>query len=242
MSRPKENPWVNLAINVILPIVILQQVSKRLGPNGPIIALILALALPVGYFIWDYLKHRHRNYMSAFGVLSVLFTGGFALFQLEGIWFAVKEAAFPAIMAIGTIVSAYSKTPLVAAMFCNDQVLDMNKINLQLTSSGRTPQFHLLLRRATLWFASSFVLSALLNFVVAQNIFIAIDPSLPELQRSTILNEQVAKMTGMGFLVIALPMMVFTGFILFFFLRRLSSMTDLTIDQLMKAGHSNPAS
>jgi hypothetical protein len=118
-STRRENPFVNIAFNILLPVVILQQVSKRLGDQGPLIALILALAFPIGYGAWDYLKNRHKNYVSLFGLASVIFTGGFALMHLEGIWFAVKEAAFPGLMAIGVAISAYSRIVLQSSGFKN---------------------------------------------------------------------------------------------------------------------------
>lgn len=231
----RENPFISILFNVVLPVAILQQLSKRLGTNGPLIALIVALLLPLGYGIWDYLRNHHKNYVSLFGLISVLFTGGFALLRLEGLWFAVKEAAFPALLAIGVAASALSKKPFMATLFCHEHILRMSVIEQKLSERGTQREFASLIRRATLWLALSFVLSSVLNYVLARRIFTELDPSLAEAARSELLNSQIAQMTGWGFVAIALPMMVFTGGVLFFFLRTLSSLTGLKMEDLTKA-------
>lgn len=230
----KENPFISILFNVVLPVVILQQLSKRLGENGPLLALIVALILPLGYGLWDYLRNHHKNYVSLFGLISVLFTGGFALMKLEGFWFAVKEAAFPALLAIGVAASALSKKPFMATLFCHEHILRLSAIEQRLAERQTRKDFDGLIRRATLWLALSFVLSSVLNYVLARIIFTELDPALTEAARSEILNSQIAKMTGWGFVAIALPMMVFTGGVLFFFLRTLSRLTGLKMDELTK--------
>lgn len=233
-SKPRENPLLSVFINVLLPVAVLQQLSKRFGEQGPLIALIVALSLPLIYGVWDYWQRRHKNYVSLFGLLSVLFTGGLALLQLRGFWFAVKEAAFPALMAIGVAASAFSKRPFMSLLFCHDQLLHMSLIHQRLSERGTRSEFERLIQRATLWLAGSFVLSSVLNYVLARRIFLDLDPSLSASMQAEQLNDQIAQMTGWGFLAIALPMMIFTAVVLYFFLRQLSRLTDLKIEQLMK--------
>ena len=231
----KENPFLNILINIILPVVLLQQLGKRLGENGPLIALILALALPLGYGIWDFLRNHHKNYVSLFGLISVLFTGGFALMHLEGIWFAVKEAAFPALMALGVAASALTRKPLIATLFCNEQLLHMTKIEQRLTERDKQIEFKKLVRTSTFWLAGSFILSSVLNYVLARRIFVDLDPTLASSLRAEMLNTQIAEMTGMGFVAIALPMMLFTGAVLYYFLSRLGRLTGYTFDEIIKS-------
>lgn len=214
--------------------MILQQGTKRLGAEGPLLALILAVALPVGYGIWDFVRNHHKNYVSLFGILSVLFTGGFALMKLEGIWFAIKEAAFPGVMAIGVFASSFSHRPLVRALFCNDQLLRMDLVESRLSDDDLAKRFHLLTQNATRWLAVSFVISSFLNFIIALKVFTPLTQDPSSLAHSEALNQQIAKMTGLGFVAIALPMMVFTGAILYVFLKRLSALTKIEINQLIR--------
>lgn len=230
----RENPLTSIVVNIVLPVVILQQLTKRLGEDGPLLALILAVALPVSYGLWDFLRNHHKNYVSLFGLLSVLFTGGFALMKLEGIWFAVKEAAFPAAMAIGVAASSFSRRPLVQTLFCNNQLLRMDLVDARLSDENTARRFHLLTQNATRWLAVSFVISSFLNFIIAIRVFTPLGPDQNPLAQSDELNQQIARMTGLGFVAIALPMMVFTGAILYFFLRRLSDLTKIEMNQLIR--------
>lgn len=230
-----DNPLLNLAFNIILPVIILQQLGKRLGENGALVALGFALAIPLAYGIWDYLKRGHKNYISLLGLVNVGITGGFALLKLEGLWFAVKEAAFPAILGIGVAASSFSKRPFIQMMICNDQIMHLDQILAAIAAKGRESDFAHLCKRATLWLAGSFGISSALNLVLAMVIFTPISLDLPDSERAQILNEQIARMTGWGYVAIALPLMIFTGVVIYFFLKRLSQLTELNFDALMRA-------
>ncbi len=52
-------------------------------------------------------------------------------------------------------------------------------------------------------------------------------------QRTALLNEQVAKMTGYGFVMIALPMTLVMGVIFWRFIRELQALTDLEFEELL---------
>ena len=76
-----DNGLFNIVANVILPVLILNKLSKPMGPAN---ALLLALAFPMLYGAYDFFKKRKMNYFALLGVLHVLVTGGFALLGLSG--------------------------------------------------------------------------------------------------------------------------------------------------------------
>lgn len=231
-SQSQENPFLNLLINIFLPVVILNKGNNYLDPRW---TLVVALAFPLVYGVQDYLRRRHKNYVSLLGVVNILLTGGLAMMNLEGIWFAVKEASLPLLLGFMVLGSAWTSNPAARMMFCNPQILHMEMIEERLTSSGRNSEFSALLKRTTLWLSISFFISALLNFILAIWIFKEIDPALESAVREQVLNEQIAKMTWMGFAVIALPLMIFSGILVYAFLRRLSAMTGEHINSLIKS-------
>lgn len=228
----KENPLVNLAINILLPVVILNKGSQYLDARW---TLLVALSLPLGYGIQDYLRHGHKNYVSLLGIANILLTGSLALMNLKGIWFAFKEASLPLLLGLLVLGSAWTQNPAARLMFCNPQVLNMTLIEERLASLMRQGSFLKLLKRTTLWLSLSFFISSALNFVLAYAIFKDIDPTLPTGTHDQVLNEQIAQMTWMGFAVIALPLMIFSGILVYVFLQRVSRMTELPISNLMKS-------
>ena len=236
-SRP-ENPFMSIIFNILLPVVLLNQLTKRLGENGPTIALLVALFFPIAYALWDYHTRHHKNLISLLGVVNILLTGGLALLKLEGLWFAVKEAAFPLVLGVGVVASTFTSKPLMKVIIYNLHVLDMPKIDRCLQERGLRAGFDRHLRVSTHLFAASFFISSLLNFVLATHIFTDIDSALPELERSALLNSQIAQMTWLGFVVIALPLMGFSMGIMWHLLAGIRKLTGMTVDEILLARHS----
>ena len=82
----KENLFVSLIFNVALPILILSKLSSHLGPMR---ALVVALAFPFFYAIYDFYKRRQANPISILGFVSTLIKGLFAFYRVDGFWFAL---------------------------------------------------------------------------------------------------------------------------------------------------------
>lgn len=230
-APPPENPLLNILINILLPVVILNKASQYFDPK---VTLAIALAFPLVYGIQDYIRRQHKNYVSLLGILNILLTGGLAVMKLQGIWFAVKEASLPLALGLMVLISHWTKNPAAKMIFCNPQVMNLELIEERLTLFNRNHEFMALLKRTTLWLSLSFLISAILNFVIAYRIFVDIDSTLEPLAREQILNEQIAKMTWMGFAVIAAPLMIFSGILVMMFLRRVSALTDTPVNNLLR--------
>ena len=93
-AAPKENAFVSLLANIVVPALILTKGAKlcaRLFGAEPSAALVLvvALAFPTGYFVLDYLRRRELNWISAVGFAGTLLTGGIGLFRLSPFFFVL---------------------------------------------------------------------------------------------------------------------------------------------------------
>jgi hypothetical protein len=232
-SNKPENPWVNILFNIIIPVIILNQLTRRIDENGPVIALVVALMFPLGYGLYDYALKNKKNWLSLLGLVNVGFTGGMGLFQLEGIWFAIKEATFPALIGFAVYASAFTNNPLIKLMVVDTGALDMRRITSKLAERSNEDGFMKHLRKSTKLMAISFAISSLLNFVIAIRVFVAIDTSLPEVERQAILNEQIAEMTWLGFAFIAAPLMIFTFFIMWYVISGIQRLTGLKLEEVM---------
>jgi len=229
-SKP-ENPLLNLLINILLPVIFLNKGAKYADPK---LVLLVALALPLGYGIYDYVRCGRKNFVSLLGVFNTLLTGGLAMMEVTGIWFAVKEASLPLVLGLLVLGAAWTNSPAAKVMFCNSSVLNMNLIHERLAMMNKEGAFTKLVRQTTLWLSLSFFISAFLNFVLAWNIFSEIEPSLQPLAREQILNEQIAQMTWMGFAVIAAPLMLFSGTLIYLFLKKVATLTELPLASIMR--------
>ncbi len=229
----QQKVWLNLVIDIVLPVLILNKLSSRLGENGPLLALLLAISLPLLHGVYDFIQSKKINWLSLLGLLNVLLTGGFALMKLEGFWFAMKEASFPALIGIFVFFSSFSRKPLFAFFLNQPGLFAMEHIKSRLKESQRQEEYEKLIRRCTVYFSYTFFLSALLNFYLAIRIFKKLPDGLNENQKADVLNTQIADMTWMGYLVIALPLMIITSSLFYYCLRQLSRLTDLSLNQLI---------
>ncbi|WP_374033213.1 VC0807 family protein [Bdellovibrio bacteriovorus] len=230
-APPKENGLLNIVFNIVLPVLILNKLSKFIGPFW---ALVLALAFPLGYGAYDLIKRKKFNAFSALGLLNVLLTGGLALLGLHGFWFAVKEAAFPALVGLFVLGSAFTKKPFIETLFLNPALMKVDLLEERLKEKGKQKEFHDHMKSATVWLSLSFAFSAICNFILARKIFINIDSTLSADAQSTVLNEQIAQMTTWSMAIIMVPSMIFLLGIFWYLMRGIKQHSGLSTEELLK--------
>lgn len=224
--RPKqENLLVNLLFNIVIPTLILTKFSgpERLGPAW---GIVVALCFPIGYGLRDYARAHKFNFFSALGVFSVVLTGGMSLLHIDPKFIAIKEAAVPAIFGLATLISLRTPYPLVRTLLYNDMVLDTDRIDQALTDHDNHPLFEKALVVASWVLAGSFLLSSILNYVLARVLLVA-PPGTEEF------NAQLGKMTALSYPVIALPAMLVMMAALFYLFRKICQLTHLELDEIV---------
>lgn len=250
-QAPKENPLLNIAINVLIPVLSLSYLSKdpalEADPQwfhlGPVWALAVALALPLGYGVWFLLKHRKTNFFSILGLVSVLLTGGLTLFlwnpdgsvdSSAPILFGLKEASIPFALGVAVFISHWTKTPLLNTFLYNDQLFDIPRITKVIHEKGEQAAYQKLLFQCTLIFAASFLISTVLNFFLAQYFLSPEKVDYSAANARDLYNQAVGKITGWGFLVIGLPIagiLILCWIYLLKGLRRLTGLDTETLTQ-----------
>lgn len=230
-TEKKDSAFLNLIFNIAIPVFILNKGSKYMGPGG---ALLVALAFPLIYGGMDLYRRHKVNFFSILGLVNVSITGGLAVLGLGGMWFAIKEAAFPLLIGAFVAGSALTKKPFIQTLIVNPSTMHWELVEQKLRELGREHDFLYLLKRTTWLLAASFLVSATLNFVLAVRIFLPIDGALSETERATVLNEQIAEMTTIAFAVTFVPSMLILSGILFYLFRGMTKTTGLTLEQIMK--------
>lgn len=225
----RENMLVNLACNIVLPGLILSKLGAE-DRLGPVLALVVGMAFPLGYGIHDLVSRGRWNFFSVVGLASVGLTGGFALLKVDGFWFAVKEASVPSLFAVAVLATLRSESPLVRTLILNESVIDVPRLEAALAGHGSRARFDELLRQSTWWMAGSFALSAVLNFVLAR-IVLTSPSGTPEF------TAELGRMTWLSWPVIALPGMVLTSVILWRLMHGIHELTGLGLEDLVH-GHS----
>ncbi|MET0379417.1 MAG: VC0807 family protein [Spongiibacteraceae bacterium] len=229
--RKAPSTIVNLLFNIAIPTLILTKFSKE-EYLGPIWGLLVALAFPVIYGIRDYVvvqrggKHK-PNLFSLIGVVSILLTGSMSLLKLDAQYIAIKEAAIPGLIGLATLISVYTRYPLVRVFLYNEQVMQIDKVAAALQQHNTTTQFDKRLKIASYLVASSFFLSSFLNYALAKYILV----SAPGTSAYT---EELGKMTALSFPVIALPSTLVLMLALFYLLNGIQKLTHLQLEDIFK--------
>lgn len=227
-AEKKENMFVSLLMNIVVPALILTKGAKlaeRFDVTvSPAVVLVIALAFPLGYFLWDLIRYRKTNGISVLGFTGTLLTGGIGLLQLSPFWVAVKEASIPLLIAVFMIFSR----KLVRTFLFNEKVFNVPAIEAAAEARGATEVIHATLKRCSRILTASFLLSAVLNFVLAR-ILVKTDPAVD----STAFNEELGQMMALSWPVIVLPCMVFIFAALYTLIKGLEKASGLTFEQLM---------
>lgn len=232
-KNAQENPLVSLLFNIAIPTVILSKFStaERLGP---VKGLIVALAFPIVYSIWDFAKRRHISFISGLGFISILLTGIFTLVQLPVEWIAVKEAAVPSLIGIAIIVSLRTQSPLVKKLLYNDAIINVDLVESRLQSTHHKESFERLMVQSSYLLAGSFLISAILNFVLARVL-------LTSPTGTAEFNEQLGKMNALSWPVIVVPSMAITMFALYRLMKGIKDLTGLEAEEILKAAEKQAA-
>lgn len=226
----RENPVISILANVVLPVFILNKLSDQ----DAVVALVVALLFPLGYGVYTFIQNGKFSFISLLGLLNTLFTGGFALLKLAGIWFAVKEAAFPLLIGIFVLFSSFGRSPFLKMVLLDSGALNTDDIYRVVREKSLDIPFSQLVQTFTRYFSLSFFLSAILNFVLAIRIFKTIPDDLSETAKNTMLNQQIADMTWQGYIVIFIPSLVVLFVTFFFFFRGLTKLTGLPFEKMIK--------
>jgi intracellular septation protein A len=233
MNNPpayKKRPMVDLMVSIVIPSIVLMKLSGN-DNLGATVGLIVALALPLLWGLFELIKYRKFNFIALLGLLSVLLTGGIGLFELDTKWLAIKEAAIPAIIGTVVLISAFTPYPLIKALIFNPEVMDVDKVKQKLAENNSTSAFDKRLLNATYLVAASFVFSAIMNYMLAK--WIVTSPA-----GTSEFNEQLGQLTLYSYPVIALPSMVMMGGIFYYLWRTINDSTGLSLEEVLATNNS----
>lgn len=218
--------FVDLIVCMLIPTLILKKLSgdDMLGPNY---ALIAALSLPLLVGLWGFISERKVGFVPALGFISILLTGSIGILKLPKEYIAYKEALIPGVIAIATVISTYTKYPLIRTFLYNDTFMDTNRVATTLAERQKTSEFDSMMVKATWMLASSFVLSSVLNFLLAK--WIVVSES-----GTDAFNSELGTMNLYSYPVIVVPCMVITMFAMFYVFSNIRKLTGLKMEELVQ--------
>ena len=220
----RENPLLSLALNIVIPVIVLVRFSGD-GWLGPVYGLLVALAFPLGYGLYDFTMRRRFNLYSMLGFASVLLTGGIGLLKLPVEWLAVKEAAIPFVIGTAVVISMRTRYPLVKMIL--HKVIDIDRVYEALERRGSVDTYERRVDMATYVVAFGLLVSTVLNYVLARVVVVS-DTG------TTAFNEELGRMTALSFPVIAVPSITILGVALYYLVSGITKETGLEFSDIFK--------
>jgi len=228
MTQPaKPNPLFEIVVTIVVPAVILMKLSGD-ASLGPMRALLLALAFPVGWGLWEGWRRRKLNWLSVLGVVSTLLTGGIGLLKLDAQWLAVKEAAVPGLIGLVVLGSNWTSWPLIRVLVFNPTLFDVDRVHAALEERHNVVPFELRLRTGTMLLAGTFFFSAVANYVLAR--WVVTSPAGTEA-----FNEELGRLTLLSYPIIAVPSMLMMMALLFWLARGAKALTGLSLGDMLRS-------
>jgi len=224
-SQHKSRPLIDLLVSIVIPSVILMKFSgdQDLGATR---GLIVALAFPLGWGLFELIRYRKFNFIALLGLVSVLLTGGIGLLELDLKWLAIKEAAVPGVIGIAVLISTRTKYPLIRTLLFNPKILRVEKIHAVLKEKGHIETFDKRLLNATYLLAGTFFFSSVMNYILAK--WIVTSPT-----GSPGFNEELGRLTLVSYPMIAIPSMILMFGVLYYLWKTLHGLTGLKLEELM---------
>lgn len=221
----KPRPLVDLLVSIVAPSVILMKFSSDawLGPVG---ALLVALAFPISWGLFELVRYRKKNFIAILGLVSVLLTGGIGLLKIDPQWLAIKEAAIPGIIAVVVFASTYTRFPLVRTLLYNPTILNTDRIHAQLVEGENVRRFETRLMNANYLLAGTFVFSSVMNYILAKWI-------VTSEAGSAAFNEELGRLTLVSYPMIAIPSMVMMIGIFWYLWRTIHGLTGLALEDIL---------
>ncbi|RTZ61417.1 MAG: hypothetical protein DSZ31_00310 [Gammaproteobacteria bacterium] len=142
-------------------------------------------------------------------------------------WFALKEAAIPFVFGATILISHWTKTPLVRVFLYNPDIFNIPLIEQRVKENQVEANYNKLIFSGTLLLAGSFFLSMIMNYFLAIHFLHNATGSQEDF------NDGVAKLTGWGFAVIGLPMMVILMITMWRLVSQLKSITGLENEDIL---------
>lgn len=222
-TKKKDNGLNNLIINIVIPALILMKGAKwatKLDLEvSSVQILVLALALPLLYGLYDLIINKEKNFIAVLGFVSILLSGIVGILKLPTELIAIKEAAIPFIIGCVIYFSNFTSYPIAPKFLYHDDIFDKETINSRLDIEKQNT-LKSNIKKASFFLFLSFMLSAFLNFVLAK--YFIKSPTGTEA-----FNDELGQMTLYSYPIIVIPSMLIMVGIIWYIYNSIKKLTGL---------------
>ena len=224
-SVKKTSPLlVQLIISFVFPTIVLMGLSDT-SRLGPIPAMCVALAFPVGFEIYRLLQRKRPSVISILAIVGILFVGAVAVLKLSEEWLAVRRAVPYAAAAIAVFVIVRWKPALIEKGL--DRLLAMDTVRNAKLSTDAEVQLMRVTRRA------GYAL-AIVCAVIAVAIYMLTILFMSAQAGTSEFNAQYAELRIITIGAITVPFVILITIILVVLVNSIEKITGISAEDLLK--------
>lgn len=212
---------LQLTANFVLPLFVLTRMNQQLGATK---ALLLALAFPVVYELYNIMKNKKVSMVSLIAIGGIIVTGGLSLLHLGPTWLAVRRAVpylFISFIILGAELLGKSLIKPVMA-----QVFDEDKLAKAVKAAGSSDQYASFLKKLSYLVSGMFLVVSVLSYAVTK----AVVTSSADLAA---FNQEYAKLRVLSIPYITLPMLMCVVLIVWYAISQVEKITKTDSEALM---------
>lgn len=227
MTKPNDHrpsPFLQFLVNFIIPIIILTRYSSD-SQLGPIKGMLLALAFPVAYEMYNVYKRKKFSMLSAIAIGGILVTGAMSLLGLSEGWLALRRSLPYFAVGLAILISMWIKKPLVEKFL--PQIIDMEKARDAAKEKKTTSALNNHIKLTTYLFAVTFIGIAVASFVLTRAV-------ITHAAGTTGFNEEYARLRVLALPFNTLPLFVAFISIVMVLFTKIEKLTGLDIEVLVK--------
>ena len=229
LEQPKSEKslLLELFFNLCLPTLLLIKGHVWLNLS-PKVALFIAIACPLSYGIWDWIKEAHFNWIAFLGLVSVSIKGGVGLFEGSNHLLAINEMLLPLIIGCAIVgFRLLKKPPFLQKILLNRQFCYVEKIQSAIDVNGYSKRLQRCIISYEWLLAGLFFFSATLNYVLAR--CLVVHPA-----GSKEFNNELGLLTGWSFIVISVPATIGLLLIVWRFFVKVKKFSKLSWEEILK--------
>ncbi len=223
MKKQAKTSFLSIIINILIPSMVLVW-AKKIVDIDPIYILIVALSFPFVYAITELILSKKWSLISILGFISILLTGSIAILKLPPQWIAVKESLIP--FCLGTVMLISTKTKSPGMSFLANIILNVEKIQSKALENNKLNEWILTLKKSTLFLSIAFLVSTILNFLLA--FYIVKSPP-----GSVEFNNEMGILTVISYPVIAIPALCITAYSMWYLVKKIKDITQYSFEDVI---------
>jgi len=188
-------------------------------------SLILALAFPIVYELYNISIKKKPSMLSAIAIGGILVTGAITLLGLSEGWLALRRSIPYAVAGIALVASIFIERPILNAIL--PSILDMDRVEKALAKEHHRRMFNKKLNEIGYLLAGMLFLVAIITYVLT-SIAITSQTGTAEF------NQEYAELRLLSILYVTLPLVLGTTAILVYLMKIIEKLTGIEVEELLK--------